>query len=115
MLQDGFHYSQAALSAFPDPDLAFRRRGAPFTFDAAGVVNLVRLLKATPVTAGDEPELVIHAPTFDHALKDPVPDDLTISSQTRLIIIEGNYTLLEADPWRDIAGIVDERYLTAPQ
>ena len=31
--QDGFHYPKAALCTFDDPEFAFRRRGAPFTFD----------------------------------------------------------------------------------
>ena len=67
------------------------------------------MLKSTPVTTSDEPEIIIHAPSFDHALKDPVLDDLAISSRTRLIIVEGNYTLLDAEPWREISRLVDER------
>lgn len=107
--QDGFHYSKAALTALPDPDLAFQRRGAPFTFDAAGVVQLVGLLKSMPVTTATEPEIVARAPSFDHAIKDPIVDDLTISSRTRVVIVEGNYTLLDVAPWSEIAAVVDER------
>ena len=61
------------------------------------------------MTTPEEPEIIIHAPSFDHALKDPVLDDLEISSRTRLIIVEGNYTLLNAEPWREISDLVDER------
>jgi pantothenate kinase len=100
------------LSSFSDPDMAFRRRGAPFTFDAAGFVDLVRKLRETPVTASDEPEIVFRAPSFDHALKDPVEDAITVSSQTKLVIVEGNYTLLNEDPWSEISGLVDDRSVT---
>jgi pantothenate kinase len=89
--------------------MAFRRRGAPFTFDAAGFVDLVRKLREAPVTACDEPEIVFRAPSFDHALKDPVEKAIAVSSQTKLVIVEGNYTLLNEDPWSEISGLVDDR------
>ncbi|KAJ4362338.1 hypothetical protein N0V83_010431 [Neocucurbitaria cava] len=107
---DGFHYTKEALSTFEDPDLAFRRRGAPFTFDAEAFVNLVKVLKATPVTTSHETEIFIHAPSFDHAVKDPVQDAITVSSRTRLIIIEGNYTLLKQSPWNQISDVCSERW-----
>ncbi|KAH6686944.1 phosphoribulokinase/uridine kinase [Plectosphaerella plurivora] len=107
---DGFHYSRAVLSSFRDPGMAFRRRGAPFTFDAAGFVDLVRRLKETPVTECDEPEIVLRAPSFDHALKDPVEDAISVSSQTKLVIVEGNYTLLDEEPWSGISELVDDRW-----
>jgi len=31
---DGYHFPRQILDTFPDPDLAHKRRGAPFTFDA---------------------------------------------------------------------------------
>ncbi|KAF1846973.1 P-loop containing nucleoside triphosphate hydrolase protein [Cucurbitaria berberidis CBS 394.84] len=107
---DGFHYTKEVLSKFLDPDLAFRRRGAPFTFDADAFVDLVRALKTTPVTTNHEPELFILAPSFDHAIKDPVQDAITVSSRTRLVIVEGNYTLLRQSPWNQVADAYDERW-----
>ncbi|GKT62842.1 phosphoribulokinase uridine kinase family protein [Colletotrichum tofieldiae] len=95
---DGFHYSRATLSSFSDPDLALRRRGAPFTFDAAGFLNL------------GEPQIVIRAPSFDHAAKDPLPGAIVISSRTEVVLIEGNYTLLNQEPWSGIADLVDDRW-----
>lgn len=99
------------MSTFENPDLAFRRRGAPFTFDAEAFVNLVKVLKATPVTANHEPELFIQAPSFDHAIKDPIQDAITVSSRTRLVIIEGNYTLLKQSPWDHISDACSEKYV----
>lgn len=89
--------------------MAFRRRGAPFTFDAAGFLKLVRRLRDTPVTECDELEIMIRAPSFDHALKDPVEDAIVVSSQTKLVIVEGNYTLLDEEPWAGISELVDDR------
>ncbi|CAA9959675.1 hypothetical protein CFE70_003129 [Pyrenophora teres f. teres 0-1] len=107
---DGFHYTREILSAFKDPELAFKRRGAPFTFDAEGCVKLVKLLKSTPVILGGEDDFCIVAPSFDHALKDPVQEGIRISARTRLVIVEGNYTLLKQSPWDQIAEVCDERW-----
>ncbi|KAL6709124.1 hypothetical protein ACN47E_001940 [Coniothyrium glycines] len=107
---DGFHYTQKMLSTFSDPEHAFRRRGAPFTFDAQSCVELVGRLQVMKVTAYDEPEVHILAPSFDHALKDPVVNDICISSRTRLVVIEGNYTLLNQRPWSEIAEVCRERW-----
>jgi pantothenate kinase len=109
-VQDGFHYSQAALSTFDDAETAFRRRGAPFTFDAEAFVRLVTKLKAMPVTTPTETELIVSAPNFDHATKDPSPNAIAISSQNRVIIVEGNYTLLNLSPWNEIAKSCAEKY-----
>jgi pantothenate kinase len=97
------------LSTFEDADTAFRRRGAPFTFDVDAFMKLVTLLKTTPVTTPTEPERIIAAPSFDHAIKDPVDDSIFVSSRSRLVIIEGNYTLLDQHPWRDIAQTCEEK------
>lgn len=107
--QDGFHYTRQTLSTFQDPELAFRRRGAPFTFDAPAIVKLVKTLHTTPVTTSEEPEVLIYAPSFDHAVKDPTPDAIPISSRNRILIIEGNYTLLNQSPWDQIAQVCSER------
>jgi pantothenate kinase len=109
-VKDGFHYSQAALSAFPDPELAFKRRGAPFTFDAVSFVDLVRAMRTMPMTATDQPERFLYAPSFDHALKDPVLNAIPVSSRNRLIILEGNYTLLDRKPWNEITGLCEEKW-----
>ncbi|RBA19716.1 hypothetical protein FPRO05_09016 [Fusarium proliferatum] len=107
---DGFHYTRTTLSSFSDPDEVFRRRGAPFTFDATALVDLVVLLRKTPVTTPDEPETIIKAPGFDHARKDPIPDAVEISSCTRIVIVEGNYVLLDQDLWRRISTLVNDRW-----
>lgn len=88
---------------------AFQRRGAPFTFDANAFLSLIKTLKSTPVTTGDEPEQPVYAPSFDHAVQDPVENDIVVSSRNRIVIVEGNYTLLDQKPWSEIPDLCDER------
>lgn len=70
----------------------------------------MRKLKTAPVTTSGEPEQPIYAPSFDHAVQDPVDDDIAISSRNRVVIVEGNYTLLNQKPWNEITKLCDEKY-----
>jgi pantothenate kinase len=90
--------------------LAFKRRGAPFTFDVASFIDLVKAMRVMPVTTSEQPEELLYAPSFDHALKDPVQNAIPVSSRNRVIILEGNYTLLDQKPWNEIAGLCEERW-----
>lgn len=85
MLQDGYHLTRAVLSAMPNPLEAHARRGAPFTFDSAALKKLILKLRE-PTSAGAP---VIYAPSFDHAKKDPVEDDIAILSTQRVLVFEG--------------------------
>ncbi|KAI1777481.1 phosphoribulokinase/uridine kinase [Hypoxylon cercidicola] len=102
---DGFHLPLATLRAMPNAAEAIARRGVAWTFDGAGVVTLVRKLRSA---AGRGAVL---APTFDHAIKDPVEGGLTIDKDVEVCIVEGNYLLCEEEPWRAIAELVDDRWL----
>ncbi|KAL4959800.1 uncharacterized protein BDV14DRAFT_212128 [Aspergillus stella-maris] len=111
---DGFHLPRSKLDSFPEPKRteAYVRRGAPWTFDATAFVAFMRRLRSwadsSPSSFGEEEE-DIYAPTFDHATKDPVQNGLMISKDTTILVIEGNYLLLDEDEWRDVAGLVDYR------
>lgn len=48
-------------------------------------------------------------PSFDHAIQDPVENDICVLSSLEVIIFEGNYVLLDDDPWSRIADLVHER------
>lgn len=73
----------------PNPLEAHARRGAPFTFDPMALRELVLKLKE-PITT-EAP--AIYAPSFDHAKKDPVEDDITILATQRVLILEGSFPL----------------------
>lgn len=98
---DGFHLSRAELDQLPDPALAHARRGAAFTFNATKFLSLIRSLRASPPA-------LIHAPSFDHAVKDPVEDDIEILPSHRIVVVEGLYLTLNRNIWRDAAKLFDE-------
>ncbi|KAG6849763.1 hypothetical protein H0H93_005445 [Arthromyces matolae] len=103
---DGWHLSRAQLDQFPDPKLAHDRRGSYWTFDGQGYVEFIRSLRR-PLTAVTP---VLTAPTFDHALKDPTYDDISIGPHHRIVLIEGLYTLLSIPPWDEAGSLLDERW-----
>ena len=98
--------SRAQLSAMPDPVTAHARRGAAFTFDAPAFLTLVKKLRQ-PLCAES---VTIHAPSFDHAAKDPVEADIPIHPSSRILVFEGNYLSLGtgASEWKEAAGMMDE-------
>lgn len=88
----------------PDPQHAHDRRGAEFTFDGESYLKLVQSLRKSLTPASK----ALYAPSFDHAIKDPVADDITIEPTTRILIFEGNYLSLDKEPWRSAAKLMDE-------
>jgi pantothenate kinase len=109
-LQDGFHFPKKTLATFPCPETAFRRRGAPFTFDADAFVEIVASLKKCTVTQKDDPKLAVRLPSFDHAVQDPIRDDIYVPSCARVVIIEGNYLLFDECPWNKAVAMFDDKY-----
>lgn len=104
---DGYHLTRAQLSAMPDPATAHARRGAEFTFDGPSFLRLVKALRA-PLTPSSSS--TIFAPSFDHAVKDPRADDIAVLPSHRIVVFEGNYVVLDKEPWREAAGLMDERW-----
>jgi pantothenate kinase len=95
------------LDVLPDPQTAHDRRGSHWTFDGAGYVSFVRALRDT---VDNNASVVINAPSFDHALKDPTPDAVSIYPYHRIVIIEGLYTFLAIKPWSLGGLLLDERW-----
>ncbi|OJJ31611.1 hypothetical protein ASPWEDRAFT_697774 [Aspergillus wentii DTO 134E9] len=110
---DGFHLSRATLDKLPNREEAYIRRGAPWTFDAPRFVTFVRQLRDwadnTPVASPDSPKEVIYGPSFDHEAKDPVENGMEVTSDATIIILEGNYLLLDEPEWQEISTLVDYR------
>jgi pantothenate kinase len=101
---DGYHLTRAQLAAMPDPEEAAYRRGAPFTFDGQKYYELVQKLRERIL-----PETTtIYAPSFDHAAKDPIENDIPIPPTARVVVFEGLYVALDEEPWRDAAKVMDE-------
>ncbi|KAG8899721.1 hypothetical protein FRB99_006470 [Tulasnella sp. 403] len=113
---DGWHYTRAQLSTFTNAKEAFDRRGAEWTFDAEGYFDFVSKLRQ-PIPTADESStgnsdvsLAITAPSFDHALKDPTPDTVTVLPSHRIVLIEGLYVFLATPRWKPAAELLDERW-----
>jgi pantothenate kinase len=91
---DGFHYDDAVLIARG----LRHRKGAPDTFDASGFLHLLRRLRI-------EGEVAI--PLFDRALELSRGSASILGPEDRILIVEGNYLLLNAAPWDQVADLVD--------
>jgi pantothenate kinase len=95
---DGFHLAGSELARLGRAG----RKGAPDTFDAAGYVALLRRLRAP--AAGE----TVYAPEFRREIEEPIAGALAVGPEVRLVITEGNYLLLDDDPWRAVAPLLDE-------
>jgi len=95
---DGFHLRQAVLV---QRGLA-TVKGAPETFDGAAYVALLRSWRSG---RGE-----LRAPGFDRVAEEPVPDAVVVPADVRLVVTEGNYLLLDSDPWSGLAGVLDESW-----
>ncbi|WP_347813829.1 nucleoside/nucleotide kinase family protein [Allobranchiibius sp. GilTou38] len=103
---DGYHLAQAVLDARSWADV----KGAPHTFDAAGYADLLRRVRTQAAS-----DSTVWAPRFDRSLEDPIAGAIAVAPDDRLIITEGNYLLLEQDPWRAVRACLDECwYLELP-
>lgn len=103
---DGFHLANCELKRLGRT----QRKGAPDTFDAHGYLNLLKRLRHQ---SADE---TIYAPYFDRGLEESIAGGIAVSPQTRLIVTEGNYLLLDTEPWHQVRDLLDETwFLTARQ
>jgi pantothenate kinase len=91
---DGFHYDDAVLLARG----ARGRKGAPDTFDAQGFFHLLRRLKT-------ESEVAI--PLFDRSLEISRAGADIVGPADKILIVEGNYLLLNESPWPDALPLYD--------
>lgn len=98
---DGLHYPRAILDKMDDPVSAHKFRGAPFTFDANAVVTLSQELSQSKDVV---------CPSFDHAVKDPVPNGIHVPASTSIVLFEGNYLLLNREPWKNIYRFADDSW-----
>ncbi len=95
---DGFHLANIELQRLGRAG----RKGAPDTFDAAGYAALLQRLR------GQRADEIVYAPEFRREIEEPVAGAIAVLPQTRLIITEGNYLLLDDGPWSGVAALLDE-------
>lgn len=93
---DGYHYDDELLSQ----NGWLAEKGAPHTFDVGGFLSMLARLRQNT-------EKSIVAPKFDRALEISRAGSILIPQSTKLIIVEGNYLLLNEEPWRQLSNMFD--------
>jgi len=102
---DGFHFDNAILE---DRGL-LPRKGAPETFDVGG-------LKRTLIALRDTPDEDIYVPLFDRSLEISRGSARVITPRHEIILVEGNYLLLDQAPWNQLHNLFDLAiYLDVPE
>jgi len=99
---DGFHYDNLIL----DAEGLRARKGAPETFDASSFLAMVQRLKSS-----DEPVAI---PVFDRSMDLSRASAQLIEPRHRLLIIEGNYLLLDRPIWRELHSLFDFKVMLRP-
>lgn len=99
---DGFHLSGAIIAGTARES----RKGAPDTFDVGGFLALLARLRARD-------EDVVYAPSYRRGLEEPIAAAIAVSARTPLVIIEGNYLLLDESPWDPVRRLLDEVWFVA--
>lgn len=102
---DGFHLASSELERLGRAG----RKGAPDTFDAHGfVATLVRVKRA---------DHDVYLPEYRRGcVNEPIAGALRVPRGTPLVVVEGNYLLLDEAPWSAIAGLLDACwYVDAPE
>jgi pantothenate kinase len=94
---DGFHLANRVLAE----QGLLERKGAPETFDAAGFKALLARLR----TNDDE---AVYAPEFHREIEEPIAGAVAVPRAVPIVIVEGNYLLLDDGPWRGVRDLFDE-------
>lgn len=104
LAQDAFHLDRAVLNHHG----LDRLKGAPETFDARGFVSLLKRVHT-------EAAYRLYAPVFDRQQEHSLAAAAEIGPAVRLVIVEGNYLLLDVDPWQKVRDLCTEIwYLDLP-
>jgi pantothenate kinase len=100
---DGYHYDNAVLEARG----LLKVKGAPATFNADGLASDLQRIRT-----GDRDVAV---PVFDRDEDLAHANASIVAASARIVLVEGNYLLLDEEPWRGMARLFDLTVmLTAP-
>ncbi len=94
---DGFHLPNNILKKRG----LTKVKGAPETFDAGSFVELINRLY-------EFPDRSIMCPAYNRKIHDPVENSINIKPGNRLIVVDGNYLLLNVYPWNLIRTKMNE-------
>jgi pantothenate kinase len=94
---DGYHLSNKQLAKLGISD----RKGAFDTFDSDGFVKLLK-------SVNRESEKDIYFPIFYREIEESYAADGVVPANTKLVITEGNYLLLDRGGWEAVREELDE-------
>ncbi|KAE8765656.1 nucleoside/nucleotide kinase family protein [Georgenia thermotolerans] len=99
---DGFHLANSALDRLGIHD----RKGAMETFDGWGFVALLDRVRT-------ETTHTVYAPSFARAVDEAVAGDVAIEPEASIVIVEGNYLLVDEVPWSGVRDRLDAAWFCA--
>jgi pantothenate kinase len=102
---DGWHYPNAYLATHfiqrGGERIALRDiKGAPETFDAAAAYE-----RLSEMRRGGQASF----PIYSRELHEPVPAGGSVDPSHKIVVVEGNYLLLDEGPWRQFRQLFDVR------
>jgi pantothenate kinase len=110
---DGWHWPQAELDRRTtrgpggEPIALHERKGGPDSFDVASLVEALDTL----ARADGE----VRLPVYDRTLHEPVPDELLVGPETRIVIVEGDYVLSDVSLMDDEPGWDEVSHRLSPK
>lgn len=99
---DGFHLANDTLHKLG----IHHRKGAIDTFDGWGYLALLNRIQ-------NETSHVVYAPEFDRNFEEGIAGHIEIHPETRLVITEGNYLLIDREPWASTREVAAEIWFCA--
>ena len=93
---DGYHYDDLYLV----PAGLRPRKGAPMTFDVGGLFHTLKRLRA-------QDEDAVAVPVFDRKIEIARAGARLIPKETPVIVVEGNWLLLNQAPWDRLRPMFD--------
>jgi len=96
---DGFHLANATLDRLGIHD----RKGAIETFDGWGFVALLHRVL-------DERDHTVYAPSFERTVDEGIAGEVAIPAGAQIVVVEGNYLLVDQEPWNRIPGLLAEAW-----
>ncbi|MBI1418971.1 MAG: nucleoside/nucleotide kinase family protein [Limimaricola sp.] len=97
---DGFHFDDIVLRE----QGTIERKGAPYTFDTGGLRACLERLRENR-----EPEIAV--PVFDRDIEIARAGARLIPQTCKIVLVEGNYLLLDEPPWHDLQQIYDVTFM----
>jgi pantothenate kinase len=91
---DGYHHSNEELLQMG----LLHLKGIPATFDSQSFIKKLKEIQS-------QPHKTHYCPRFDRSIEASVADDISVTPEHKVVIVEGNYLLLDEAPWDELSTI----------